>query len=60
MVKLIPVDMRREDLDDDTLQATLREHGVADVKDVEMAVPEVDGSISVVPAGRKPGACDIR
>ena len=46
--------MRREGLDEDTLLAALREHGVADVKDVEMAVLEVDGSISVVPAGRRP------
>ena len=45
--------MRREGLDDDTLQAALREHGVADVKDVEMAVLEVDGSISVVPGGQE-------
>jgi uncharacterized membrane protein YcaP (DUF421 family) len=49
----IPDHMRREGLDEDTLQAALREHGVADVKDVEMAVLEVDGSISVVPAGQE-------
>jgi uncharacterized membrane protein YcaP (DUF421 family) len=36
-------------LDQDTLEAALREHGVAEVHDVEMAVPEIDGSISVVP-----------
>ena len=42
--------LRREGLDQDTLQAALREHGVAEVRDVEMAVLEVDGSISVVPA----------
>jgi uncharacterized membrane protein YcaP (DUF421 family) len=29
----------------------LREHGVADLSGVEMAVLEIDGSISVVPAG---------
>ena len=43
--------MRREGLDEDTLEAALREHGVADLSDVEMAVLEIDGSISVVPAG---------
>jgi uncharacterized membrane protein YcaP (DUF421 family) len=29
------------------------EHGVADVKDVRMAVLETDGSISIVPADAK-------
>jgi uncharacterized membrane protein YcaP (DUF421 family) len=43
--------LRREGLDEETLQAALREHGVAEVRDVEMAVLEIDGSISVVPAG---------
>jgi uncharacterized membrane protein YcaP (DUF421 family) len=43
--------LRREGLDQETLEAALREHGVADVADVEMAVLEIDGSISVVPAG---------
>jgi uncharacterized membrane protein YcaP (DUF421 family) len=51
--ELIPGHMRREGLDEDTLLAALREHGVADVKDVEMAVLEVDGSISVVPGGQE-------
>ncbi len=41
--------LRREGLDQDTLEAALREHGVAKVRDVEMAVLEIDGSISVVP-----------
>jgi uncharacterized membrane protein YcaP (DUF421 family) len=43
--------LRREGLDQETLEAALREHGVAEVRDVEMAVLEIDGSISVVPAG---------
>jgi uncharacterized membrane protein YcaP (DUF421 family) len=51
--KTIPEHMRREGLDDDTLQAALREHGIADISDVEMAVLEIDGSISVVPAGQE-------
>jgi len=45
--------LRREGLDQETLEAALREHGVADLSDVEMAVLEIDGSISVVPAGAK-------
>jgi uncharacterized membrane protein YcaP (DUF421 family) len=49
--ELITEHMRREGLDQETLEAALREHGVADVTGVEMAVLEIDGSISVVPAG---------
>lgn len=43
--------MKRERLDEETLEAALREHGVGDLSDVEMAVLEIDGSISVVPVG---------
>jgi len=43
--------LQREGLDQETLEAALREHGVAALSDVEMAVLEIDGSISVVPAG---------
>ena len=51
--EVIPDHLQREGLDQETLEAALREHGVADVSDVEMAVLEIDGSISVVPAGGK-------
>jgi uncharacterized membrane protein YcaP (DUF421 family) len=43
--------LRREGLDRETLEAALREHGVSTLDDVEMAVLEIDGSISVVPTG---------
>jgi uncharacterized membrane protein YcaP (DUF421 family) len=43
--------LRREGLDQETLEAAVREHGVARLEDVEIAVLEIDGSISVVPAG---------
>jgi uncharacterized membrane protein YcaP (DUF421 family) len=43
--------LRREGLDEDALEAAVREHGIGRLRDVEMAVLEVDGSISVVPAG---------
>ena len=49
--EVIPAHLRREGLDQGTLETALREHGVADLNDVEMAVLEIDGSISVVPAG---------
>jgi uncharacterized membrane protein YcaP (DUF421 family) len=47
----IPASMRREGIDEDTLEEALREHGIQEINDVEMAVLEVDGSISVVPLG---------
>jgi uncharacterized membrane protein YcaP (DUF421 family) len=47
----IAASMRREGIDEDTLAAALREHGVQEIGDVEMAVLEIDGSISVVPTG---------
>ncbi len=43
--------LRREEVDKEMLKAALREHGLSDEKGVEMAVLEIDGSISVVPDG---------
>ena len=41
--------LRREGVTEDELLQALREHGVADVESVQLAVLEVDGTISVVP-----------
>lgn len=41
--------LRREGVDENEVMMAIREHGVAGVKDVKMAVLETDGSISVVP-----------
>ncbi|MEZ4656167.1 MAG: DUF421 domain-containing protein [Caldilineaceae bacterium] len=41
--------LRREGLDAEMVQAALREHGIDKIADAEMAVLEIDGSISVVP-----------
>lgn len=43
--------MQKEGVDEETLMAALREHGVLEIDKVEMAVLEIDGSISVVPVG---------
>ncbi|MCI0344485.1 MAG: DUF421 domain-containing protein [Chloroflexi bacterium] len=43
--------LRREDISSDELMAALRQHGVVRPDQVELAVLEVDGSISVVPFG---------
>jgi uncharacterized membrane protein YcaP (DUF421 family) len=39
----------REDLDEEDLEAAIREHGLESVDEVKLAVLEHDGSISVVP-----------
>jgi uncharacterized membrane protein YcaP (DUF421 family) len=39
----------REDLDTDDLEAAIREHGLASIAEVSLAVLEHDGSISIVP-----------
>lgn len=43
--------MKREGVEPDELHAALRAHGIARMDDVELAVLEVDGTISVVPRG---------
>jgi uncharacterized membrane protein YcaP (DUF421 family) len=49
--EVVPEHMRKEGIDEETLETALREHGVEKMGDVEMAVLEIDGSISVVPTG---------
>ncbi|TAK13709.1 MAG: DUF421 domain-containing protein [Anaerolineae bacterium] len=49
--EVIPEHMSREEIDEESLMEALREHGVAELSGVEMAVLEIDGSISVIPAG---------
>lgn len=46
--KIISSHLAREHISADTLHTALREHGIADYKDVALAVLEVDGSISCV------------
>jgi uncharacterized membrane protein YcaP (DUF421 family) len=45
--------LRREGVSRDEVMQALREHGVADLEQVQMAILEVDGTISVVPAEAK-------
>ncbi|MER3399557.1 MAG: DUF421 domain-containing protein [Thermoflexus sp.] len=49
--RVLERNLEREGLDPALLAAAIREHGIADLQEVEMAVLEVDGSISVIPAG---------
>lgn len=47
--EVITRNLEREGIDLEMLQAASREHGVADISKVEMAVLEIDGTISIVP-----------
>jgi uncharacterized membrane protein YcaP (DUF421 family) len=49
--KVIMEHIRKEGIDEESLLAAMREHGIADIGEVDLAVLEIDGSISVVPAG---------
>lgn len=43
--------LRREQVDRELVDASIREHGLADISEVRLGVLEVDGTISIVPAG---------
>lgn len=47
--KFVAKHLKTEGLDEDMVLMAIREHGVADVKGVRIAVLETDGSISIVP-----------
>jgi uncharacterized membrane protein YcaP (DUF421 family) len=44
----LPQALSREDLDDEDLEAALREHGLSSVMELKLATLEEDGTISVV------------
>lgn len=48
----LPEAIRHEGLDLEDCEMALREHGIADIDEVELAVLEPDGNISVVPRRR--------
>jgi uncharacterized membrane protein YcaP (DUF421 family) len=43
--------LRREQVDRDLVDASIREHGLADVREVRLGVLEIDGTISIIPTG---------
>ena len=49
--KYLPAVMRREGVDTDEVEMAIREHGIKDVKEVQLGVLESDGTISIVPTG---------
>ena len=48
--KFIKDNLRRERIDEEEVLMAIREHGISGPDEVRMAVLEVDGSISIVPA----------
>lgn len=49
--KYLPQVMKREGVDQAEVEMSMREHGILDLKDVQMGVLEPDGTISIVPTG---------
>ena len=49
--KYIPMVMKREGVDQEEVEMSMREHGIVDLKEVQLAVLEPDGTISIVPTG---------
>ena len=49
--KCIADAMKREGVDQEEIEMSMREHGIIDMKDVQLAVLEPDGTISIVPTG---------
>lgn len=47
----LPDVMRREGVDKDEVEMAIREHGIKDLKEVQLGVLESDGTISIVPTG---------
>ncbi len=47
--QFIPPHLRKEGLERSEVEMAMREHGIASVRDVKLAVLETDGSISIVP-----------
>jgi uncharacterized membrane protein YcaP (DUF421 family) len=48
--------LKKEGIDEDIIMMAIREHGLARLEDVYLAVLEVDGAISVVPSEKRPAA----
>ena len=49
----LPEALRREGVDQEEAEMALREHGLSDMSEVQMAVLELDGTISIVPIGSR-------
>lgn len=48
----IQENLKKEEIDTEELDAAIREHGMRDINEVDLAVLEIDGTISVVPLNK--------
>ena len=46
--KILKENLDKEQIPDESLRQALREHGISNIKEVNLAVLEIDGSISVL------------
>lgn len=51
--KYVEANLKREKIDHMEIEAAIREHGVKDVTEVDLAILEIDGNISVVSADQQ-------
>jgi uncharacterized membrane protein YcaP (DUF421 family) len=58
--KYIEENMEREDIDEEMVEMSMREHGIQDLGQVKLATLETDGSISVVPKDARVGKRKVR
>ena len=56
----LPAALVSQGLDDEDLEAALREHGLDTIAEVKLAALEQDGSISIVPVDGSPGRIQAR
>jgi uncharacterized membrane protein YcaP (DUF421 family) len=49
--KYLAETMKKEGVDQEEVEMSMREHGIVDLKEVQLAVLEPDGTISIVPTG---------
>ena len=52
---MLPKALKDEGVSEGDLMSAVRQHGIANVEDIDMAVLETNGSISVIPKGAGPG-----
>lgn len=57
--RLLPKALRQEGIDPEDVRTAIRNHGLANVEDVRLAVLETDGSISVIPKSQVPEAAAL-
>lgn len=57
--RLLSKALREEGVDPEAVRTAVRNHGVASIADVRLAVLETDGSVSVIPKSNVPESADL-